>query len=425
MSKTPTVLILFIGLLVAVGDATPLIAAAPRGDRLEKILVGRNDVSRLRTLQAVDQDFAARLEALPELCAALSELAGRVEDDDRDKPLQPGVAKLITTVAKIDRPEAVEALTDALTAPATDWLAVTANELGRNRQRAAIPALVKTFRGELCSGHYGSRFAIVRALLQMKHPDAIEALGRIRASIDGQLHHKLDVELKKVTLEDFLDDEARFEKWTSGEYLTQPLDRKFPEDSMFKNASFSPSINRIKLTPTKYYDIDIHAKRLLFVIDRSGSMSEMGYRGTRLQKAKRELIGAIRRLDQDTEFGILVFDTHVRAYKDELQYASDENKTKAIKYVTSLQAGERTNTYGALRKAIEFDDQLEAIFVLTDGRPTTGPIVPPQQILSDILQRNKVRNISINTVAIAVDLDMQGFLKGLTEPSGGEFRAIE
>ena len=399
-------------------------AANPTGTRLEKILTGRNDITRLRALATIDQTYADRLEALPQLRKAVIHLASKLDEDNRDEPLQPGIAKTIATLAKIDRPEATEALTDTLNSPSIAWITFVVDQLAKNKHHTAIPALVDTLDYELCQQHYGLRFSVIRSLLQMKHPDAIEALGRIRHQIDGQLQHKLDVELEKVTLEDFHNDQQRFDKWHSGEYLLQPVKKNLSPNSMFKAASFSASKDRLRLTRQKYYDIDIYAKKLLFVIDRSGSMNTVGYRGTRLQKAKQELIAAIKGLEEDTEFGILVFDTHVRSYRDDLQTATNENKRKAIRYVAALTGGKKTNTYEAMRKAIDFDDQLEAIFILTDGQPTTGPLIAPTQILQDILRRNEVRNITINTVAIAVDESMRGFLKSLSVPSDGEFRVV-
>lgn len=416
---------IFLTTTVMIAGSSVLTAAGPSRRQLERILSGRNDATRLRAVASIDQQYASRLEAAPHVSASLTRLAEKVNKDDREDGIPPGIVAMIATLSKVDRPEATSALSAALSTPSIAWTTITAEQVGQHKHHASIPALLKTFDNDLCSEHYGLRFAIVRALLRMKHPDAYEALGRLQRDIDGQLQHKLDVELKKVTVENFWSDEDRFEKWKSGEYLREVPKREFSKDSMFKNASFSESKDRLKLTRQKYYNIDIYAKRLLFVIDRSGSMAKAGYRGTRLQKAKSELITAIRGLSEDTEFGIIVFDTNVRAYKEELQLATEANKRKAIKYVSALTTGNKTNTYVAMRKAIDFDDQLEAIFVLTDGQPTTGPIVVKEKILADILARNDVRNITINTIAIGVDISMQGFLRGLAKPSGGEFRAVK
>ncbi|TWU00853.1 VWA domain-containing protein [Stieleria varia] len=400
-------------------------ATTAETQKIAKILAGRSDTVRLRTALAIDQNITSRVQALPAMSDALNTLIERLDEKDREEPIPPGVAQLISTLSKVDRDDAVAPLSAAVNAPSIAWATFTIDAVGQNKHHSMIPELVDAFDGPLCSSHYGLRFALVRSLLLMQHPDALEALGRLRTRIDGQLRHKLDVELDKLTVDDFWGDDQRFAAWTAGDYLKQPINRPLSPDSMFKSASYSESANRMRLTRQKYYDIDIYAKRLLFVIDRSGSMAQVGYRGTRIAKAKQELIAAIRGLEPDTEFSILVFDTDIRAYSESLQIATDENKQKAIRYVSALNCGKKTNTYGALRRAIEFDYQLEAIFVLTDGRPTTGQVVVPELILTDILQRNQFRNITINTVAIAAEESLAGFLQGLTTPSGGEYRVVD
>jgi Mg-chelatase subunit ChlD len=163
----------------------------------------------------------------------------------------------------------------------------------------------------------------------------------------------------------------------------------------------------------------------LFVIDRSGSMKTIINGQTRMQRAKRELMTAIAGLDPDCEFGLLVFDRDVRYWRDELVPASEDNKRSAAQFVERLAAGSATNTYAALRQALAFDDQTEALFLLTDGEPTTGRIVHPSGILADILRRNETRHITLNTIAIAVEPLMAAFLQKLAEPSGGEFRDVK
>ena len=153
-------------------------------------------------------------------------------------------------------------------------------------------------------------------------------------------------------------------------------------------------------------------------------MKHVVYGRTRLERAQGELIAAVNGLDEQVEFGILVFDEQVRAWRDNLVEATDENKRSAIRFVERLAAGSSTNTYAALRKSLDFDPQLEAIFILTDGKPTTGQIVDHPTILMDILRRNEVNNITINAIAVAVEPLMATFLQNLTEPSNGEFKEV-
>ena len=103
-------------------------------------------------------------------------------------------------------------------------------------------------------------------------------------------------------------------------------------------------------------------------------------------------------------------------------HANEKNKLEAIAFVRRLGYGDRTNTYGALRQSLTFDQDLETVFLLTDGRPTIGETVDPEKILVDILGRNRFRHLNFNTIGIAVNPRTESFLKHLAEGSGGEYR---
>ena len=72
---------------------------------------------------------------------------------------------------------------------------------------------------------------------------------------------------------------------------------------------------------------------------------------------------------------------------------------------------------------LTFDDDLETVFMLTDGKPTIGVTGQPAKILEDILGRNRFR-INYNTIGIAVNPATEAFLKQLAVGSGGEYRRV-
>ena len=150
---------------------------------------------------------------------------------------------------------------------------------------------------------YGFRFNLVRSFAQMEHPDAVDFLCELRRTLDGQLRFQIENVLKDVTVAHFQGDDqrfAQFEKQERGEQI-------------FKPAAFEPaSLNRMKLERQQYYGIDIHARRLMFIIDRSGSMKDYWGGMSRLERAKGELIRAITELPEDSEFAIIFYDTAVK-----------------------------------------------------------------------------------------------------------------
>ena len=409
------------------------------------MLIGRQDNARVMAMRSVSQDYQTRVNVLPLVVESLEKLSSDRSFDraaERGLPNLPdGVVMMIDFIATVDREDATESLIKLLDSRRPEWVMAAATALGKNQRHAAIDKLATLVDSPHFNDSYGFRFTLARSLKKMEHPSGWETLATLYDRVDGQLAHRSREEFQTVTLEDFNADEERFRRWQRSVGIATPATEKAsPEDSQPKesdeemklpqkmNLDPSPTaaayLRERHLTPSKYYGIDIHARRLLFVIDRSGSMNNVVRYHTRLQRAKRELITAIEGLDSRCEFSILVFDTDIRAWSEKLVAADSENKKDAIRYVQRLSAGRSTNTYGALRTSIDFDDQLEAVFILTDGEPTTGMITNPTTILNDILRRNETRHITINAIAIAVDPLIKGFLRKLTEPSNGEFKDV-
>jgi Mg-chelatase subunit ChlD len=421
--------------------------------RFQRFLVGRHDSARLQAIRSVPRDFQSRMAALPIVVEALKTLSTDPIFDRAAKQGQPdlpdGVRVMIEFVGTVDRPEATESLIDLLGCGRPSWALASIQTLCKFQHQRAVEALVELMDSDLFESSYGFRFTLARGLTEMKHPDAWDALAKLSERTDGQLAHRLDQEFRKVTEDDFGGDVARFETWRKSIGLnpdpqaeqkdalstaavvlgagdtTGNADLPLPKRVGLQPSQSAASYSRQRrLAPSNYYGIQIYAKRLVFVIDRSGSMRDIVAGQSRIQRAKRELITAISGLDEACEFGILVFDREVRVWRDHLVQATDSNKRNAIRFVEYLAAGSTTNTYAALRQALEFDDQLEAVFLLTDGEPTTGRIVNPSAILLDILRRNETHNVTINTIAIAVEPLMKTFLQNLAEPSEGEFREV-
>ncbi len=398
--------------LIATTIAPQLISVAsaerPRQTRLARILVGRNEVNRQKQLAALSGNVAKRIEVLDDLVYALNHHAEALAEG---KEIPPSFSELVDVVAQVNRSQAQDAVIKLLDCPRMDVSIIAADVLGQHKIYEAIEPLKRQVDRSEFESFYGFRFNLVRALVRMQHPDAIEFLGKLAKRLDGQLRHELGEQLKKIDVDDFRGDEERFAAWNEAR---TPM--------LFKSASYTDSYDRIKLERNQYYGIDIHAKRLLFILDQSGSMSGQVPGGTRLTRAKNELVYAIDGLPPDAEFGILFYDEVVRPWRDELVVASDKNKQAAAQFIWRAQAGSRTNTYAALRRAMEFDDQLETIFLLTDGKPTTGLIVSQGAIINDILRRNRTRHLTINTIGIAVEGATESFLRNLSKHSNGEFR---
>ncbi|MEM0925685.1 MAG: VWA domain-containing protein [Planctomycetota bacterium] len=442
--------------MVGLNLPTSSIAADRTEARFRKLLLGRHDQSRRMAVESVAGDFQARIRALPVLIEALEKLSDDPRFAKLEKQGQPdlpdGVLRMIEVIGTVDRPEATEALVTILKGERRSWSMAAIQTLCRNQHHAAIGEVAACMDSEAFDESYGYRFSLARGLKEMNHAEAWEALASLYDRVDGQLAHRLRQQFEQVTAEDLGGEPERFAKWrglvgfSTNEENTSPLDdalanaaaimkgeERDPEDAAapapekmsLRPSESAASYRRRHLKPSQYYGIDIFAKRLLFIIDRSGSMGTVVNGRTRIDRAKQELIAAIQGLDPECEFGLLVFDKEIRSWREELIEATDSNKLDAIRFIEYLGTGSTTNTYGVLRKALDFDEQLESIFIMTDGEPTYGLIQSPGAILTDILRRNEIHNLTINTIAIAVEPPMATFLRRLTEPSNGEFREVK
>ena len=79
-----------------------------------------------------------------------------------------------------------------------------------------------------------------------------------------------------------------------------------------------------------------------------------------------------------------------------------------------------------METAFNFD--VEAIYFLTDGEPTSGKIVSPPAIVAAVSQANRSRRISIYSIGIAPgppggQLDL--FLKTISGENYGEYRRVD
>ena len=386
--------------------------------KLYRSLTGRREPVRSRTVTAYRRESAHLRSSLDIMIAAARQ---NIKEAETEGNLRSSTSELLYLLGTVDKPEVEDLLVDSLDSPLTGIAILSVDILGKYRFHGAIDFLKKQTQRDEYRDLYGFRFSLLRAFARMQHPDAIDFLTAIQPSLDGQLRHQVDEALNSVTVNHFLGDETRFAKWQTRK--TQPPEGPEADGNIFKaSGDESESLNRINLQNQQYYGINIHAKRLMFIIDHSGSMEDYWGGMSRLARAKVELIKAIRELPEDSEFAIMFYESTVRIWRDELVYASEDNKLKAIDFIRRLGYGDRTNTYGALRKSLDFDDELEAVFLLTDGRPTIGELVDPAKIIHDILGRNRFRHLNFNTIGIAVTATTESFLKRLAEESSGEYR---
>jgi hypothetical protein len=295
------------------------------------------------------------------------------------------------------------------------------------------------------------RAAVVAALENTPSKEGIDAVVKRMQKEDGRLKGDCARALKALTGKDLPANpevwrvwwESNREKWTGKPPAPDPNAPLTP----FAEADKKDAPSERK---TGFFGIEIESKRVVFVIDVSGSMTwEMGGKGpeakmARAPCAKEELKRCIGGLEDGTLFDIIFFSTSVHVWKADMQKADAKIRGEARAYVDSAEVMGATNTYDALEAAFALGDmgkgkkresdptgdaRMDTIVFLSDGKPTLGRITDPDKIRSAVRDWNKARRIAIHSIAFGVSAgpskDREGadpvFMKGLATDSGGKY----
>ncbi|XP_029006663.1 inter-alpha-trypsin inhibitor heavy chain H3-like isoform X2 [Betta splendens] len=119
-------------------------------------------------------------------------------------------------------------------------------------------------------------------------------------------------------------------------------------------------------------------KNVVFVIDRSGSMS-----GNKMQQTREALQAILTDLHEEDHFALVPFDDKILSWKESLYKATKENVADALVYVQNIHANGLTNINDAVMKGINMlhsdrehkripERSFDMIILLTDGMPNTG-----------------------------------------------------
>ena len=249
-------------------------------------------------------------------------------------------------------------------------------------------------------------------MIHFRTTASVEALVALLPKIDGEVRGDVVRYLEEISHERFDCDAKAWQAW----WKNHSAGFKFPEDTAARRGQVAvPQGGR------SYYGLPLYARRVVFVIDVSGSMA-----GPRLAMAQRELTNVVAGLPEDASLGLVAFSTQVLPWRKELAVATKANKQDAYRFINRLWAKGRTATYDALDVAFHYD--AEAIYLLSDGSPNHGKIVIPAGIITAISGANRGRRVSIYTIGIApgaAEGANEQFMKILAEQNFGLYKRVD
>lgn len=141
------------------------------------------------------------------------------------------------------------------------------------------------------------------------------------------------------------------------------------------NAGSSSEANSNYVPIGGFFGIQATGKSHVYVIDCSGSMEEEG----RLDRAKQELLSAIREFSENQEFCVIFFSSHVFPQfghppdKLKLVRATKANIAAIETWIDTVQAVGGTEPHKALALAMQLNP--DAIYLLSDGEFELAPVL--------------------------------------------------
>lgn len=144
---------------------------------------------------------------------------------------------------------------------------------------------------------------------------------------------------------------------------------------------------------------EIPNKKLLFVVDTSGSMT-----GEKMSRVKGALTYAISKLKDGDQFNIIRFSTDVERMFDTARKANSETKKEALKFVADMEASGGTAINEALTVGTAgITDPDTLVVFLTDGEPTIGE-TDIKKIAANVMSSNRV-GARVFPFGVGVDLN--------------------
>ncbi|NXU83285.1 ITIH4 inhibitor, partial [Xiphorhynchus elegans] len=171
-------------------------------------------------------------------------------------------------------------------------------------------------------------------------------------------------------------------------------------------------------------EMPVFPKNVIFVIDRSGSMS-----GRKIEQTRDALLKILQDLRPEDHFSFITFNSKVAEWKSSLLPATEENVASAAAFVQTLSARGGTDISGALLRAVSVLDQAESlpersvsmVILLTDGQPTSGE--RNVEVIQENIQKAIDGKYALFCLGFGFDVSYK-FLEKMALSNGGIARRI-
>ncbi|NNE92963.1 MAG: VWA domain-containing protein [Verrucomicrobiales bacterium] len=284
-------------------------------------------------------------------------------------------------------------------------------------QDSLDPSMVQKLIGYLDEKHYHSvRKASADALGRIAAKEQVVPL--IQALNDKVIGDRARDALLRLTGEQHWRDTAAWQEWwkaNAATFAPQPMaDADF--ETLHAKLMEEKGDNAMAV---EFYEREITGKNIVFLLDRSGSMStntpESGI--SRMEKLKSELGFVLDRLDEGYSIGFVMFpmDTFPTRGIDKMD---DRFRKKAQKYVEGLAPTGSTPLGQAVEHAyskIVPKENVDTIYLLSDGAPSD---VQSDELLQMIVGYTDRYGVTVNTISIGTNSQL---LQDVAKVTGGQY----
>jgi hypothetical protein len=296
------------------------------------------------------------------------------------------------------------------------------------------------------------RRSAVVTLSAYDDPRAVKPMIDSLKSATGLLADQIDAALHVFTGQSFESDPALWLRWWTekGEaWFASATRARFERDQRKSGGAVD------------FYGIATKSDRVVFVLDRSGSMKERagkssqkpkgpvtGGKGdkaddapvlgdTKMEVARNQLAKTIDALPATTNFNVVFFGSDVQVWRPPPQLfpAKTGEKDAAKKWFGGIQPEGSTQLFAALRKALLYAAEggkgyggADTIYLLSDGAPTpaAGGVLSRDDIekeLESFLDANRAYHCVVHTIGVGPD-HSQTLMRRLAEATGGKYVAV-